>query len=660
MPEEATSRPALLIPVRADADLAAAGKPLPAILQTATRGGAGAPDPFLANVVVEQSYPLAAVGRGETARPEKIEDSRKLLALEAVDGTTVFIRTDRLQEELARLCPDAVGKDGIDLARFGDREATTRGGIGWPWSKLSVISLGKDAIIDTARDKALEWAKDWLGEKVQEAAEAGASWLGAKALMWAIESQLAGKPGLYQWNGGELAASDRRDKDDPRLVSAAKEGPWLIFIHGTGSHTLGGFKDLRATAAAAEWELLAGRFDERVFGFEHRTFSESPIDNALALAEAIPAGARLSLVTHSRGGLVGDLLCLGALDDALINAYRREAPVNEKETSWQKRVREKVAAEEQRKLRELRRLLDTKQFQIERYVRVAAPARGTALLSDNLEVFLSGFLSLTSSLVGALTGPAGSAVMSAFKRIVLEIADKRVDARLVPGIEAMLTDSPLGVVLAQAPRRQGVTMAVITGDMDGGGILKRLGVMFTDWMFFDRADNDLVVDTASMYAGLARSGETRYLYDQGASVNHFQLFRQPHHSHRAARLADGRHARGLAGVRFARGRARAHCHRCAREGARPRCHARHCGARQPSARDRAAGHHGIAPRAARSNARGRRWRPGVVRCPGPRCWRSGPDPFRRAGCARRIAVRNVLWPAVRSSGSEPRRDPLPL
>jgi pimeloyl-ACP methyl ester carboxylesterase len=524
MPENATSKPTLLIPVRADADLAAAGKPLPAILQTGSRGGVGTPDPFLANVVVEQSYPLAAVGRGETAKPAKIEDSRKLLALEAADGTTVFIRTDRLLEELERLCPDAVGKDGIDLARFGDREATTRGGIGWPWSKLSVISLGKDAIIDTARDKALEWAQDWLGEKVQEAAEAGASWLGAKALMWAIESQLVGKPGLYQWNGGELAASDRSDKDDPKLVSAAKEGPLLIFIHGTGSHTLGAFKDLRATAVAVDWEPLAGRFGERVFGLEHRTFSESPIDNALALAEAIPAGARLSLVTHSRGGLVGDLLCLGALDDALINAYRREAPVNEKETDWQKRVREKVAAEEQRKLRELRRLLDTKRFQIERYVRVAAPARGTALLSDNLDVFLSGFLSLTSSLVGALTGPAGSAVMSAFKRIVLEIADKRVDARLVPGIEAMLTDSPLGVLLAQAPRRQGVAMAVITGDIEGGGILKRLGVMFTDWMFFDRADNDLVVDTASMYAGLARTSETRYLYDQGAFVNHFSYF----------------------------------------------------------------------------------------------------------------------------------------
>ena len=55
-----------------------------------------------------------------------------------------------------------------------------------------------------------------------------------------------------------------------------------------------------------------------------------------------------------------------------------------------KRLREKVVAEEQAKLRELRELLDSKKLQIERYVRVASPARGTTLLSDNLDVFLSG------------------------------------------------------------------------------------------------------------------------------------------------------------------------------------------------------------------------------------------------------------------------------
>ena len=59
---------------------------MPPILQTGTRAGGALPT-HSCNVVVEQSYPLAALGRGETPTLEKIEDGRKLLALEAEDGT---------------------------------------------------------------------------------------------------------------------------------------------------------------------------------------------------------------------------------------------------------------------------------------------------------------------------------------------------------------------------------------------------------------------------------------------------------------------------------------------------------------------------------------------------------------------------------------------
>jgi hypothetical protein len=112
-----------------------------------------------------------------------------------------------------------------------------------------------------------------------------------------------------------LAASERCASNDPRLTEAVQAGALLLLIHGTASHTLAAFKDLRAST---DWEPLIRQFGERVFGFEHRTFSESPIDNALFLAPTLPAGARMSLVTHGRGGLVGDLLCLGRLDDAVV------------------------------------------------------------------------------------------------------------------------------------------------------------------------------------------------------------------------------------------------------------------------------------------------------------------------------------------------------
>jgi len=99
-----------------------------------------------------------------------------------------------------------------------------------------------------------------------------------------------------------------------------------------------------------------------------------------------------------------------------------------------------------------------------------------------------------------------------------------VDPRLVPGIEAMLADSPMGALLALAPRKQGIRMAVIAGDVEmETGLLKRIGVMLADWMFFDSARNDLVVDTSSMYGGLA-SRDALGLFDDGPEVNHFHYF----------------------------------------------------------------------------------------------------------------------------------------
>ncbi|CAI08987.1 hypothetical protein ebA5037 [Aromatoleum aromaticum EbN1] len=507
----------------------AAADALPPVLTAGTRAAPGVPDPFLDRIVTEAAFRLVAPGRaGGPESSASVADDR-VIALEAADGTTVFIRADKLRDDLARVRPAAVRADGsLDLAALRDPEAAARGVTGWMWSRLSVLSLGSDAITAAALGKAGEWLRDWLGEAAPDLAPSGASWLGGKALMWAIESRLPGEPGIYHWrNDAAPAASDRCEAGDARLAAGA-DAPLLLFIHGTGSHTFGSFSDLRSGNAAGDWEVLARRFGDRMFGFEHRTFSESPIDNALALARALPANARLSLVTHSRGGLVGDLLCLAGLTDTAITAYRRDPPPNTSETAQQKRLRELVAGREQDSLRALREELGDKNFRIERYVRVASPARGTSLLTDNLDVFLSGLLSLMTKLVGAASGPAGSAALSAFRRIVLEIAAKRIDPRFLPGIEAMMTDAPMARLLADAQRKQGIAMSIISGDIEGGGVLRRIGVLFTDWMFFDRVDNDLVIDTESMYAGLAACNDASYLFDQGPSVHHFGYFSNRH------------------------------------------------------------------------------------------------------------------------------------
>lgn len=547
MPSSSSPPLRLRLPLSADSPTGPGHLPT-ALSPVASRSADGSPLVLLDNVAVVQSWTLAPASRSADAPAQgDTPADRRLLALEAEDGSTVFIRADALAEQVARLHPEALDADGmVDLARFKSPQDTSRGaGSDWLWKRVTELRLTPDAISKAAQDKLTGWLVDKALGKLEDGVVATASTLGARALMEAIEDQLAGPPGLYQWHGSVLQAEDLHQKDDPRL-SALADKPTLLFIHGTASHTLGSFGDL---PGSDDWRALNTRYEGRIFGYEHRTFSQSPIDNALALVQVLPIKATLHVVTHSRGGLVGDLLGLDAASrdmDALVNQFRRQPRPDERERERQdktralKTLREACADQEQAKLRELLRLLKAKSIRVERYVRVACPAAGTALLSDNLDVFLSGLLELvrrgtawTAGLAaGALGGPPAAAAarkvfdkgLALLSRVVLEIADQRLQPQLVPGIEAMLPESPMGQLLALAPRQAGIAMALIAGDIEGGGLLKRIGLTFTDWMFFDRAANDLVVDTRSMYAGIARRG-AHALFDQGADVNHFSYFR---------------------------------------------------------------------------------------------------------------------------------------
>ena len=111
------------------------------------------------------------------------------------------------------------------------------------------------------------------------------------------------------------------------MKKLAGSGPYLVFLHGTASSSAGSFGKLAGTS---EWEQLREQYNDRILALEHRTFSASPIQNAMDLTELIPDGARLHLISHSRGGLVGELMCLAqsgncrAKFDELTLAFQRK------------------------------------------------------------------------------------------------------------------------------------------------------------------------------------------------------------------------------------------------------------------------------------------------------------------------------------------------
>jgi CHAT domain-containing protein len=514
-----------------------ADPPLPAGLAGRRRAtGPEAVDPFLppgyvrAVTAIDRSPNSRSTADGQFTR-DVPSNAGQVVAIELPDGVVVYTSPERLAETVQQMAPDAITDGTVDLDRLEARERqTTRdvsGVVSGIFRRVTTLDVGvsPDAIIADAQQKLAEWLGDTVADRV---GDLGVSWLGTKALLWAIESRLDRAPGLYRWTARDGEPSELLEAGSDQLAKEAQLGPLLVFIHGTASNTVGSYGDLQSVSRDY-WRGLETFYGSRIFAFEHRTMSESPIENALQLARALPAGARLHLVTHSRGGLVGDLLTLDALgttDAALIEGYRAANDVHGAAADDRDRMRRELHAaysEHQARLRELGAVLREKRITVERYVRVAAPARGTRLASGNLDVFLSSLLTL----VGLVPALAGNPIYSAFKRVVLEIVKNRTRPALVPGIEAMLPESPMARLLARATPNAATQMAIIAGDIEGGGLLKRLGVLFTDHVFFNGGDNDLVVDTDSMYMGVARPGRARALFAQGSDVSHFNYFRNP-------------------------------------------------------------------------------------------------------------------------------------
>lgn len=306
----------------------------------------------------------------------------------------------------------------------------------------------------------------------------------------------------------------------------AGAGPTLILLHGTASSCQGSFGKLwQGTAGASARARLKECYGDRVYSWEHRSLSESPIDNALQLVKRLPAGAELHLLSHSRGGLVGELLCLGERDksrDPLLSGLLNDLFAADRTLALQiglsplspqdDQERDAAYAADRERLQALLTLLDQKQCTIRRFIRVACPARGTTLASGRLDRWLSVLSHLT-----------GNSLVNDVADFLLAVVKERTDPRTLPGLEAMMPGSALTRLLQHPALITNADLTVIAGDIEGDSLWGQIKLLATDWFY--GADHDLVVNTGSMYGGLRRADKgARFLRDQGADVSHFNYF----------------------------------------------------------------------------------------------------------------------------------------
>ena len=306
-------------------------------------------------------------------------------------------------------------------------------------------------------------------------------------------------------------------------IKSPASQPFLVLIHGTASSTWSSFGGLWSAARSQELERLRQLYGNQVLAFEHATLSKSPIENASELADLIarllPSGAKLHVVSHSRGGLVGELLCrANVVDTGRPVAKNGAAKADGLHPFTAGELQLFDGANQTALLSKLELALQKKRFEIDRFVRVACPTLGTTLASGRLDRWLS----MIGSVAMAMPD---TPLFDAFKDLgdfAAAVIKERTDPSTLPGLEAMMPDSALIKLVNWPSTIFSGQLTVIAGDIEPDAWWAKLLVFGTD-RFYD-GDHDLVVNTASMYGGVRREQPALASFHKGPGVNHFTYF----------------------------------------------------------------------------------------------------------------------------------------
>lgn len=440
---------------------------------------------------------LMSGARGSADTIELEIEDRDVVEIETEEGDRLMISADRLAERLPGNIlvsrSDTAG-DALVIRRDLTLEippelaamAPTRGMLGWVIRRL---------LVRRPREPAAKLAAEYEDQNVS---------LGLN--LWRRDATLAPVQGVLAPDPGQ------------------QDQPWLLFLHGTGSSTLGSFGKLPG-GPGQTWEALQLAYAGRVLAFDHRSLTEDPVQNALTLLGQLPRGIELHLVSHSRGGLIGELLALGHLAEPQDGSVLRPSDL----ALFEGPARDR--------LDDLGRLLAERQIRVTRFVRVACPARGTRIADGRLGDWLAMvFNALARS--ARILGEAPAEHAEALARIASAALAGRNSPDALPGVAAMAPAfSPLVKMLNDRARklRPGVSdgLVVIAGDLEFSTEILRLMLFFLDCFY--GSDHDLVVNTSLMEGGLPRQ-EPLVLLDRGASVTHFGYFGNPR---TAGQLRDG-------------------------------------------------------------------------------------------------------------------------
>ena len=452
------------------------------------RGAAPLPLPAgLTRGSVKQSVRVAAQREGASEVRMTAQPGEDVVVIHVAGGPVLVLHPENARDLM--LAQSGPARRGGEVRVSGRGEITIPGRLRWAGRERDLPQ--RDAQRGGLGDVLVSAVEIVTGAGTDTAADFVAS-----KVVRSVDSQV--NPGVYRLSTDPL--KKLKDTAPEESVAAADGKPVLVFVHGTFSETSGSFGKLWLQHPQLVQSLFR-HYEQRVYALDHPTLGVSPIENALTLARACRKNARIHLVTHSRGGLVAEVLarvCANPKLDAGDFAFFKGDQY----------------ARQRKALKDLADVAAERKLKVDRIVRVACPARGTLLASKRLDAYVSVFkwsLEL-----------AGVQVVPEIVDFLGEVAQRRADPEMLPGLAAQIPDSPLVQWLHAVDDAIPGELRVISGDIEGDSVSSWVKTLLADAFYWD--DNDLVVQTRSMYGGAPRAAGATFLFDQGGKVSHFNYF----------------------------------------------------------------------------------------------------------------------------------------
>ncbi|MEO6406227.1 MAG: CHAT domain-containing protein [Ferruginibacter sp.] len=420
---------------------------------------------------LKESFVLTGTLRGITESHEVQLKNTDLVELVFEDDTKWFCTQETLEDIFPAATQPSRGGDGsFEIPISIQSDSTERGLVGNILLKALNI-FGKKAVQKEVRELAADLEK----------------------------KHLENYSGLYRVN---------KNFQLQKFTADNSNDPYFLLIHGTNSSTKGSFGELINTEL---WNLLHTRYPNRVLALQHETLTKSPLQNVAEILEQLGATSRLHIMSHSRGGLVGDIICRCSTSDDNNRCF----DVNEI-NKFKKLERKNDLIQIER----IQKILTTKKIAVEKFIRVACPAAGTTLTSNRLDHFFN----ISLNLIGLGTGLVASPLYNSFRSLIAAVVDTKNDENILPGVEAMHPQSPFIDILNNPSTAVSPThsMVIISGNCKSAFNLRALLIIASKLFYQHR--NDLVVNTSSMFKGTKRKG-VQYLMDEATDVDHFSYFK---------------------------------------------------------------------------------------------------------------------------------------